>query len=368
MKLLLVIPTVHGGGAEQVAAILAREWSRVHQLRVVAWHVGAERFDFGVPIEDLRLPAQNGLLAKLRAFRLRVQAIAEIEHGWQADAVLAFMDEAGLACTLAALQGGWCQRLIVSMHHNPLWLGRARRVLMACCYRWPAAVVGVSQGVKVEMARSMRLPLECLHSIPNPLAVTAPEYVLAHSAMADSFDTGFTLFAGRLDRHTKGLDILLAAHAALPRSRPPLLIVGDGPDRDWLAAEIVRQGLQDVHCMGWQADLQPFYRRAGLLVVSSRFEGWSNVLMEAMGAGCPVVSTDCPYGPAEILGSAFHAQLSPVEDVPALSANMARMLALPEAERKALGEALRERALTFAAPLVAQRWIELVRSLPGVVR
>jgi hypothetical protein len=47
---------------------------------------------------------------------------------------------------------------------------------------------------------------------------------------------------------------------------------------------------------------------------------------------------------------------------------MARMLALPEAERKALGEALRERALTFAAPLVAQRWIELVRSLPGVVR
>ena len=361
MKLLLVIPTVHGGGAEQVAATLAREWSQAHQLRVLAWHVGAEQFDFGVPVEDLKLPAQAGLLAKLRVFLQRVGAISRLVDDWQPDAVLAFMDEAGLACTAAALSGGWRSRLIVSMHHNPLWLGQVRRALLALAYRLPAAVVGVSQGVTGEMGRSMRLPQARLHSIPNPLAVHEP----VSSARPDGLPAAFTLFVGRLDRHTKGLDILLAAHAALPATRLPLVIAGEGPDRAWLEAEIMRLGLKDVYCLGWLGDPAPYYRLASLLVVSSRFEGWSNVLMEAMGAGCPVVATDCPYGPAEILGPAHRAQLSPVADVAALAANMARVLAMPEEERVALGAALRERAQTFAAPRVAQRWLDLVRSLPG---
>lgn len=372
MKILLVIPTVHGGGAEQVAAILAREWSGAHQLRVLAWHVGPEQFDFGVPVEDLKLPAQAGLLAKLRVFYQRVKAVSALVQSWQPDAVLAFMDEAGLVCTAAALPGGWRQRLIVSMHHNPLWLGRLRRALLALAYRLPAAVVGVSQGVTGEMARSMRLPLAKLHSIPNPLDLREHTEPVASRVLPEFADTGFILFVGRLDRHTKGLDVLLAAYAtyaaALPASRLPLVIAGEGPDRDWLKAEIVRLGLDDVLCLGWLGDPEPYYREARLLVVSSRFEGWSNVLMEAMGAGCPVVATDCPYGPAEILGPDHRAQLSPVEDVAALAANMARVLALPEAERKALGAALRERALGFAAPLVARRWIDLVHSLSGAGR
>lgn len=371
MKILLVIPTVHGGGAEQVAAILAREWSRLHQLRVLAWHVGPEQFDFGVPVEDLNLPAQAGLLAKLRVFFLRVKAVSSLVQSWQPDAVLAFMDEAGLVCTAAALPGGWRQRLIVSMHHNPLWLGRLRRRLLALAYRLPAAVVGVSQGVTGEMARSMRLPLAKLHSIPNPLDLREHAVHESGCVLPELVGSGFILFVGRLDRHTKGLDTLLAAYvahaAALPASRLPLVIAGEGPDRAWLKAEIVRLGLDDdVLCLGWLGDPDPFYRQARLLVVSSRFEGWSNVLMEAMGAGCSVVATDCPYGPAEILGPEHRAQLSPVGDVAALAANMARVLALPEAERRALGVALRERVLGFAAPVVATRWIELVRSLPGV--
>lgn len=360
MKILLVIPTVYGGGAEQVAAVLAREWSRAHELRVLAWHVGAESLDFGVPIRDLRLPAQRGLIAKLRMFLGRVCAVRREVRAFQPDVVLAFMDEAGLVCTAAAWRDGWLGRLVVSMHHNPLWLGRARRALLARVYRWPAAVVGVSQGVTREMARSLGLPLARLHSIPNPLAQPAECLILA-----EQFPAPFTLFVGRLDRQTKGLDILLDAHAALPAGRWPLLMVGDGPDRAWLQRELQRRGLADVQCVGWQADVQPFYRRAGMLVVSSRFEGWSNVLMEAMGAACPVLACDCPYGPAEILGPAFTDLLSPLADAPALAANMLRLQAMPEDERKALGVALSARAQCFAAPAVAQRWIDLARSLPG---
>lgn len=366
MKILLVIPTVHGGGAEQVAAVLAREWSATHLLRVLAWHVGGEQLDFGVPIEDLRLPAQASASAKLRVFQRRVREVRRAAEGFRPDVVMAFMDEAGLVCTAAALAGGWRQRLIVSMHHNPRWLGRARRLLLAAAYRVPAAVVGVSQGVREEMIRSLRLPAAKLHSIPNPLVLRADEGSDACRAVAARFAPGFLLFVGRLDRHTKGLDTLIDAFASLPGERPPLVIVGDGPDRAWLDGEIGRRQLADVHCVGWQADPQAFYRRAGVFVMSSRFEGWSNVLMEAMGQGCLVVATDCPFGPAEILGQEFSALRVPVDAPEQLARVMAQLLALGADARGELAQALRMRASRFAAPEVATRWLALARMLPGL--
>ncbi|MEN3111351.1 glycosyltransferase [Uliginosibacterium paludis] len=365
MKILLVIPTVHGGGAEQVAAVLAREWSSAHLLRVMAWHVGAEQLDFGVPVEDLRLPAQTSASAKLRVFRRRVELVGQAVEGFRPDVVMAFMDEAGLVCSAAALAGGWRERLIVSMHHNPRWLGRSRRLLLAAAYRVPAAVVGVSQGVRSEMARSLHLDPIRLHDIPNPLVLRDDEGEQASRAVAARFAPGFLLFVGRLDRHTKGLDTLIDAFASLPRERPPLVIVGDGPDRAWLDGEVGRRGLADVHCVGWQADPHPFYRRAGVFVMSSRFEGWSNVLMEAMGQGCPVVATDCPYGPAEILGQEFQALQVPVDEPARLAAAIERLVALGDAGRRELGQSLRRRASRFAAPDVAARWLALAASLPG---
>lgn len=365
MKILLVIPTVHGGGAEQVAALLASEWSRTHLLRVVAWHVGPERLDFGVPIEDLRLPAQATLAAKASVFLERVKAVSKIVREFNPDAVMAFMDEAGLVCSAAAMVGGWRKRLIVSMHHNPRWLGAARRLILSLAYRVPAAVVGVSQGVRGEMARSLRLPQARLFNIPNPLLLREDAGLPESCAAAARFAEGFLLFVGRLDRRTKGLDILIEAYAQLPARRPALVIVGDGPDRGWLGRELQLLGLRDVHCVGWQADPLPFYRRAGLFVMSSRFEGWSNVLMEAMGQACPVVATRCPYGPAEILGPDFDFLLVPVDSADALTLAIAQQLAREPDERRALGQALRERAGQFAAPGVAERWLMLAGNLAG---
>lgn len=364
MRLLLVIPTVHGGGAEQVGAVLAREWLAAgHELRVVAWHVGPDRLDFGVAIEDLELPAASGLRAKLSVFLRRVGRVRRIVEAFRPDAVLAFMDEAGLVCSAAALCDGWRERLVVSMHHNPQWLSGARRRLLRLAYRVPARVVGVSQGVRAEMARSLALPPQRLLSIPNPLTLRDDEGEAASAAVAAGFGRGFVLFVGRLDRYTKGLDLLLAAWAGVDVPRPPLVIVGDGADRAWLDAEIARRGLADVHCVGWQADPQPFYRRAGLFLMCSRYEGWSNVLLEAMGQGCPVLASDCPHGPAEMLGAGLAGQLLPAGDVPALRAAIGRELRRDQASRAALAQALRVRAREYAADGIAARWIALVGGL-----
>ncbi|GAB2890803.1 glycosyltransferase family 4 protein [Uliginosibacterium flavum] len=365
MKILVVIPLVYGGGAEQVAAVLSREWAQAqtHRVRVLAFNAAGEQLDFGVPIEDMHLPAQAGLWPRLKTALRRVAVVGRVAREFQPDAVMAFMDEAGMVCALAGLRGGWLNKLVVSVHHNPQWLGRGRRALLALFYRLPAAVVAVSQGVRDELAAALHLPVQRLKHIPNPLLQRDDAGLAESRVVAESLPAGFILFVGRLDRHTKGLDVVLAAYVALPAKRPPLVIVGDGPDRDWLRAEIDRLGLNDVHCVGWQRDPQPFYRRAALFVMSSRFEGWSNVLMEAMGQGCQVLASRCPYGPPEILGSDLQDLLLPVGDVAALSAAMQAQLDLKDDARLALQVRLRERAAIFAAPAVAQRWIKLAEGL-----
>lgn len=363
MKILVVIPLVYGGGAEQVAAVLSREWAQTHAVRVLAFNAAGERLDFGAPIEDMYQPAQAGLWPRLKTAWRRVACVARVAREFKPDAVMAFMDEAGMVCALAGLRGGWLGRLVVSVHHNPQWLSRGRRALLALFYRLPAAVVAVSQGVRDELAAALGLPAGRLRHIPNPLVLREDEGLTESRQVAESLPAGFILFVGRLDRHTKGLDILLEAYAALPAARPALVIVGDGPDRDWLAAERARLDLHDVHCVGWQRDPQPFYRRAQLFVMCSRFEGWSNVLMEAMGQGCLVLASRCPYGPPEILGPDFPDLLLPVADVGALSAAMQAQLALDDGARAALQNRLRERAAIFAAPAVAQQWITLAGGL-----
>lgn len=368
MKILVVIPLVHGGGAEQVAAVLSRQWARAHELRVLAFNAAGERLDFGVPIDDMALPAQRGLWARACTAWRRVRALGRVVRAFEPDAVLAFMDEAGLVCALAGWRGGWLGRLVVSVHHNPQWLGRGRRALLAVFYRLPAAVVAVSQGVRDALAAALRLPAASLRHIPNPLELRDDAGVADSCAQAAALPAGFILFVGRLDWHTKGLDVLLAAYARLPAQRPPLVLLSEGPDRAWLSAEIARLGLQDVHCLGWQRDPLPFYRRAGLFVMSSRFEGWSNVLMEAMGAGCPVLASRCPYGPAEILGPDFQDLLLPVGDVAALTQAMQQQLALEGVARAALQAGLRARVARFAAPQVAQQWMALLQDLPEVRR
>ncbi|MDP5240606.1 glycosyltransferase [Uliginosibacterium sp. 31-16] len=363
MKILVVIPLVYGGGAEQVAAVLSREWAQTHAVRVLAFNAAGEQLDFGVPIEDMGLPAQAGVWRRLKIAWQRVARVGCVAREFKPDAVMAFMDEAGMVCALAGLRSGWLGRLVVSVHHNPQWLSRGRRALLALFYRLPAAVVAVSQGVRDELAVALGLPATRLRHIPNPLVLREDEGVAESRQLAESLPADFVLFVGRLDRHTKGLDVLLEAYAAFPAARPALVIVGDGPDRDWLAAELVRLDLHDVHCVGWQRDPQPFYRRARLFVMCSRFEGWSNVLMEAMGQGCLVLASRCPYGPPEILGPDFPDRLLPVGDVMALSAAMQAQLALDDDARVVLQGRLRQRAASFAAPAVAQQWITLAEGL-----
>ena len=149
---------------------------------------------------------------------------------------------------------------------------------------------------------------------------------------------------GRLDAQ-KGFDLLIPAFAAIAERFPTwtLRIYGDGGQRPVLERLIEQTGLQErVVLMGTTNRVASELARSSLFVLSSRYEGFGMVLLEAMGAGLPIVSFDCPRGPAELVDDEIGI-LVPPEDVPGLSDALAQLMADP-GRRRALAAASRARA------------------------
>ncbi len=170
----------------------------------------------------------------------------------------------------------------------------------------------------------------------------------------------------------KGFDLLIAAFAQVAHSHPEwhLTIFGDGAERGVLEQQVADLSLADRICLagttkapcGWRAGADAF-------VLSSRFEGFPNVLGEAMAAGLPVVAFDCPWGPADLIEDGISGLLVAPEDVNALAAALDRVLG-SEWLRASLGGAARRRVLRFAPDHVMTQWDHLLNRVqhPGPSR
>ena len=196
------------------------------------------------------------------------------------------------------------------------------------------AVVAVSGGVAAELCRATGLPETAVRTIYNPVVSPAvaerAAAPLDHPWFAPERTCPVLLGVGRL-AGLKDFPTLLRAFARLRAQRPcRLVILGDGPHRRRLHRLARRLGVAgDVDLPGWAANPYAYDARADLFVLSSRGEGLPNALLEAMAVGCPVVSTDCPSGPHEILDGGRYAPLVPVGDPDALAAALARALDTP---------------------------------------
>jgi glycosyltransferase involved in cell wall biosynthesis len=135
------------------------------------------------------------------------------------------------------------------------------------------------------------------------------------------------LAAGRLVA-LKGYDTLLRAFARVRQETfARLVILGEGPERPNLERLAAELGVAaDVDMPGFDPNPFRYMKRAGVFVLSSRCEGLPNVLIQALACGCPVVSTDCPSGPSEILDGGRYGALVPVDDVEAMAGAIVRAL------------------------------------------
>jgi glycosyltransferase involved in cell wall biosynthesis len=208
-----------------------------------------------------------------------------------------------------------------SIHNQMLPIGYRQLMLALIRQYYPLAdvVSGVSEGVADDLSCSARIPRDRVRVIHNP--IITPELAVKVRENLDHpwFQPGeppVILSVGRLDPQ-KDYPLLIKAFAQVHQFLPArLLILGEGPERAALEALVMQLGLEkEVSFPGFVPNPYPFMAHASLFVLSSRWEGLPTVLAEALYCDVPIVSTDCPSGPNEILQGGKYGDLVPVGDV-----------------------------------------------------
>lgn len=356
MRILVVIPSLARGGAERVVSLLSKEWAREHDVTLALFDARHPVYPYGGRLVDLACSASPGVRSKATNAFLRVLRLSRLIRATQPDRIITFMESANFPATLAAVRTGVRDRLVVSVHNDPAHFPKVYRSLIPWLYRLPGRVVAVSNGVAEALAR-MGVPRTKLHAIPNPIALDDLQKSLGVGDPGLPDIPGrFILGVGRLHQQ-KGFDRLLKAFARIAAADLRLVILGEGSERDKLQAQAEDLGIGPlVHFPGAVENPFPWYRQAACFVLSSRYEGFSNVLIEAMACGCPVVSFDCHYGPSEIIEDGVSGLLVPEGDVEGLARAIRRVLE-DDRLRQALRKAGKERARQFDVKEVARQWL-----------
>jgi glycosyltransferase involved in cell wall biosynthesis len=365
MKLAIYLHDLSGGGVERMRLQLIPPLQRLGAEVTLVLH--ARRG----PLRDA-VPPDVAVLELGGARTVHdVLPLVGMLRRVRPDVLLSSLDHNNVAAMLARLAAGGPTRLVICQH-NALsaeaaqdgWKYRAVPTLYRHLGFAADAVVAVSQGVADDLVAA-GVPEARIQVIRNPViddGFAARAGASIPDPWLDDRSVPVFVFAGRLVAQ-KDPQTLLQGFA-LHRARTParLLILGDGPLRGEVAALAERLGIAaDVRLAGFQPNPLPFVRRAAALVLTSRYEGLGNVLIEALGCGTPVISTDCPFGPAEILQRGRYGRLVPVGDPPALAAAMAE----PH-WRRWPADLLIRRAADFTAAAAAARYMALFTALSGV--
>jgi len=348
------------GGAPVVVVKLANELVRrgirVDVLVFTRRGVGPCPFPFDprVVLHDLRAQSRSGLFLQLASHLSRIRPWGIVTVGTKANRLCAWASRvpglgcrfwAGLHHNLSSEMEGWSRRKCRQRIH--LW----RHILSRA-----EGLIAVSRGVADDLVATIGVERVRVRVAYNPIVDADLAARAREPAMHPWFVSGgqpVILGVGRLTGQ-KDFANLISAFALVRECRPcRLLIIGEGEERERLAALAESLEVQDgLDLAGFQPNPLPFMREGRLLVMSSRWEGFGNVLVEALYCGTPVVSTDCPHGPREVLADGRFGRLVPVGDPRALADAIVASLDEESDPRR-----LRAHAETFSAARSADAYL-----------
>ena len=363
MRITLIISTLGPGGAERVMSIMANYWA-VRGEYVTLVTIDSSDTDF-YPLDPHVQRVGLGLmrdssnfLAALRNNVLRVRRLRQAIRASHPDVVLSFLGRTNVLVLVSTL--GLGRPVIVSEHTDPRQnaIGYTWAALRRLLYPRSAAVVVLTNGLRPWAEGFVKKG--AVHIIPNPVQV--PAMAFESNGAQGPKGSGRTVAAmGRLNP-VKGFDLLLKAFARCAKKHTDwsLMILGEGDERPRLEAMASDLGIKDrVTLPGLVKDPLRILRRTDLFVLSSRYEGFPMALVEAMACKLPVISTDYPSGPQDIVRDGVSAILVPPNDVNALAGAMDRLMA-NQAERQRLGANAVQVIERFSIEKIMNMWDNLL--------
>jgi glycosyltransferase involved in cell wall biosynthesis len=314
----LFVPSLGGGGAEKMVVHIANALvERGYRVDLVLCHDHGELtrlVDGRVRRVDLRSPRVSRSLGALSNYLCRARP----------PALLSVLDRANIIAVLAKLLTRSSTRIVISQRsnysrsaeNNGSGRSRALAALVRLLYPFADALVGISDGVADDIRKSVRIAPEKVVTIYNPVLPAdfrAPPARMGLHEFFDRRDGPVIIAVGRLSA-AKDYETLLKAFAKVRQATDArLIILGEGELRQSLIELAGQLGLSPFVAMpGFVPDPTSWMVQADVFVLSSAWEGFGNVVVEALACGLPVVSTDCESGPGEILEQGKWGRLVPV--------------------------------------------------------
>jgi len=386
-RVLFILGSAAGGGAERIVRHLVTHLNREQfDARVgLLWHHGDYLDDFAesdlvvarlaqgwIPYRDQ--PRWWQLLPSLALVPLQQR---EIVRRFQPHLVVTVTKSMNIAARFSLPLAGrrslsWIVRegnntgAMIDNESGAGWQRALQNFAVRTAYRNADRVVAISDGVGDALSRRFHIEATRVRTIHNAVDVAVVRARVAEP-VSDLPNTPFIVAAGRLV-HQKGFDLLIRAFAGTLAARDiALVILGEGPERDALQQLTNRLGLATrVQLMGFRANPWSYFARAAAFVCSSRWEGFGNVIIEAMACGTPVISSDCDFGPREIVRHGDSGLLVPPGNVEALGEAM-RSVVDDRSLAARLAEGARRRADDFDVARMVDGYERLFRELHRAV-
>lgn len=363
-RICLVIDQLAPGGAERVISILANELSRRGwNVRLITFWDGKTKpffpLDAGVDYLALNIAGSLGR-SPVAFFRLaqRLRRLRQAIAFFDGCCVVSFLETCNILSTVASLGLGTativCERNDPSQHTLKQPWSLLRRLLYPCA----SLVVAQTRNALEFFPASIRASGLI---IPNPVQEPKSDGAF-HRTPRSVWESYRILAVGRLV-HAKGFDMLIRSFHAIAQRHPSwnLVIYGEGHERGNLERMIASLGLGDrVELPGLNKNIGQVMDEADLFVLSSRYEGFPNVLLEAMAHGLAVISFDCRSGPAEMIRHAVNGILVSNGEEKALADAMSNLIEdVPQ--RLRLAEKAREVVVTYGVSAIVGEWEKAVR-------
>jgi glycosyltransferase involved in cell wall biosynthesis len=308
-KIAIVIADLDLGGGQRVAINLANALAKNNQVSIIIFQDDEIHYEAPGKLIHLDCPQKNSVLGKVFNVFKRAYKLRKLIKKEQFDHVYSFMESANFPTAMAD------KNAALSVHCNPRELIFFESVLVKFTYHRVKNVIAVSEDV-ASILRS-DYGLKNVSRIYNPVDV---EDITTEVDEPYQHPKPYIVALGRF-HEVKRYDLLINAYSSSKMQQDcDLVIVGDGELRPELEAQVEQLKLQDkVHFVGTQSNPFPYLAGARFITLSSRTEAFPMVLIEALALKCPVVATDCPTGPREIVEHGINGLLVENENTEAFS-------------------------------------------------